>query len=475
MTDDDLRERRRHYEALFRRLLAKGLDLDATLRQLRSRGASELTCMIVIRDVCNLSYGQVKHRVLTSEVWKDARRSREEMWQDILRNLMATNILVFSDPHGRIPLLLKLVWGWQEERGISPDVVLVAGDLGVWPDSDRLDSSTRKYSQKDPSELDFQCFEPILPTANNVPGSARQAHTRRVRHLLDAMLTELDTKVVFVGGNHEDYDYLNACKGVLETFARSMAAGEDRIVSCRRILQQWHQTLPANGSQDNATIIAQGSVERLTDLWQKAAKLPSLVPIELSGLIWWLPPGRVCHFSDVQITGISGIDPEGCSRDPGRYHASGIITEDTVIDATLNVLESIDDANIDVLLTHDGLPDAARSGKGTWKLLEALVALNPRYHFFGHYHSQVEPISYAKWLPEAAKWHPQTQDICPAPGVLRTTGVHINKLAFDRHTGHLRQQIMGHLAISESGEATFRFADDPWLEEITDSSQFRLP
>jgi len=59
---------------------------------------------------------------------------------------MAANILVFSDPHGRIPLLLKLVCRWQEERGISPDAVLVAGDLGVWPDSDRLDSSTRKLS-----------------------------------------------------------------------------------------------------------------------------------------------------------------------------------------------------------------------------------------------------------------------------------------------------------------------------------------
>ena len=100
------------------------------------------------------------------------------------------SVLPFSDTHGRIPLLLRLVWQWQQEHGVSPDAALIAGDLGVWPDSERLDSTTRKHSQKDPAELAFSYFEPILPGPINIVDPSANVLMRRANRLLEAVLSD---------------------------------------------------------------------------------------------------------------------------------------------------------------------------------------------------------------------------------------------------------------------------------------------
>ncbi len=330
--------------------------------------------------------------------------------------MCSRSILVFSDPHGRIPLLLWLVWQWQREHDRQVDLILVAGDLGVWPDSQHLDNSTRKYSQSDPVELGFQAFEPLVAIPEATQSKQIDAHLSRARDLLDRILPDIPAKVGFVGGNHEDYDYLRACAAIADT---------------------------------NHT---------------------TQVPVEQSGRVVWLRPGVAYDECGIHVAGISGIDAASCGRDPSKYHPASMITEESIIDATLQILEAHAAKGIDVLLTHDGLPDAAKPGKGTLKLLEAIEALNPRYHFFGHYHSSVDPIVYADWLPELAGWYPQVTEICPQPSRIRTMGIHINKLAFDRGTRSLRRHVMGVLEIDSFREFSFHFVEEEWLSKIDATS-----
>ncbi len=331
---------------------------------------------------------------------------------------MSSHILAFSDLHGRIPLMLRTVWQFQQERGVAVGLVLVSGDLGVWPDLSALDSSTRKRCQSDPTELDFHCFTPLAACGDQPSPLIDAAHWKRSRRLLDKILPEIHAKVLFVGGNHEDYDYLEACR----------------------------RAAPAQHAE---------------------------VPIETGGLLFWLPPGRIYRHREATITGLSGIDAAACGRDPQRYHVSAIVTGDRADEATLQAMEQLEDQSADIYLSHDGLPDAARSGKGTTALLEPLLALNPRYHFFGHYHSEVDPVEYRSWLPKIVQWHPQIAQRLDDIAKLRTTGIHINKLDFGAGTGRLRRHSVGLLSTTQAGRMDFTFVEDEWLDEISEKNYLR--
>ena len=320
--------------------------------------------------------------------------------------------------------MLRLVWQFQRERDVAVDLILVTGDLGVWPDVTRLDSSTRKHAQDEPAELGFLCFEPIVPNADHVLALAQQKHIRRARDLLERILPEIDAKVVFVGGNHEDYEYLNACRSAAET-----------------------QDTPPTSAP-----------------W---------LPVEKSGLIWWLPPEHVCHFAGISITGLSGIDPESSGRNSGRYHETSVLTEDSVMASTLQLLDKSRAEQVDVLLTHDGLPGVAKPGKGTPLLLDPILALNPRYHFFGHYHSETEPIVYSEWLPTIAAAYPEWAGLREQFQSLRTVGIHVNKLAFKRGTDTLRRHVLCHM-MCDAGNLECEFVEDLWLREITPVRQYHV-
>ena len=191
-----------------------------------------------------------------------------------------------------------------------------------------------------------------------------------------------------------------------------------------------------------------------------------LVPVETSGRIMWLPPGHVYEPNGIRITGISGIDAANCGRNPENYDSAAVINENDILDWTLEIWKSCAESDIDILLTHDGLPNAAKPGKGTFTLLNPIDALNPRYHFFGHYHTIVDPISYADWLTNLAQGNPQVKERCSEPGRVRTTGVHINKLAFARNDDRLRQHVMGLLEVDDANDYRFEFVEDAWLSGI---------
>jgi Icc-related predicted phosphoesterase len=101
------------------------------------------------------------------------------------------NIAVFADIHGRVALAFKLCARWQVETGQRIDLILQAGDLGAFPDLGGLDKATRRYGEKDPSELGFS------------------EHFAQHDAKIEEMLSHTTAPMVFVRGNHEDHRWLD--------------------------------------------------------------------------------------------------------------------------------------------------------------------------------------------------------------------------------------------------------------------------
>jgi Icc-related predicted phosphoesterase len=102
------------------------------------------------------------------------------------------NIATFADLHGRILLAFQLCARWQHETGESIDLILQAGDLGAFSSMDRLDRATRKYAERDPTELGFL------------------DHFMKYDKHVAARLAETTCPLVFVRGNHEDHIWLDS-------------------------------------------------------------------------------------------------------------------------------------------------------------------------------------------------------------------------------------------------------------------------
>lgn len=101
------------------------------------------------------------------------------------------NIAIFADLHGRVLLAFKLCARWQRETGEQIDLILQAGDLGAYPEMSRLDRATRRYAERDPTELGF-----MEHFCQNDPE-------------VSAILAETTCPLIFVRGNHEDHDWLD--------------------------------------------------------------------------------------------------------------------------------------------------------------------------------------------------------------------------------------------------------------------------
>ena len=87
--------------------------------------------------------------------------------------------------------MITLARRWAAHNDVPLDGILQVGDMGAFPDHDRLDASTRRFARTDPDELGFRDF--LSETAD--------ART---------LLAPADTPpVAFCRGNHEDFDYLS--------------------------------------------------------------------------------------------------------------------------------------------------------------------------------------------------------------------------------------------------------------------------
>ncbi|MFT7639381.1 MAG: Icc-related predicted phosphoesterase [Pirellulaceae bacterium] len=113
-------------------------------------------------------------------------------------------IAVFGDTHGHIRLLLLLCRLLQQNSGVHLDGVLQCGDIGFFPDPDRVDRATKKFAKRDPEELGFwQFFSKPKP----------QAIDLRSQEILCGDAQDLGTlrcPIFLCHGNHEDFELLES-------------------------------------------------------------------------------------------------------------------------------------------------------------------------------------------------------------------------------------------------------------------------
>lgn len=106
-------------------------------------------------------------------------------------------ICLVGDVHGRVYHMIAAVLELQERLGTPLDLVIQVGDLGAFPDLELLDESTKRWAEKDPSELHFSHLL-------NAEGPLAE-------HLM-AVRQQLKRPIHFVRGNHEDQDWLTGLR-----------------------------------------------------------------------------------------------------------------------------------------------------------------------------------------------------------------------------------------------------------------------
>jgi Icc-related predicted phosphoesterase len=104
-------------------------------------------------------------------------------------------VALFSDVHGHLRLVLQLIRNWQMTHSMRLDAALIAGDLGCFPDPSKFDAATKRCVEQVPEEAGFSKYF-MAPTAD-------------VERLLEGEFG-VDCPILFVPGNHEDYEYLAA-------------------------------------------------------------------------------------------------------------------------------------------------------------------------------------------------------------------------------------------------------------------------
>ncbi|MFV0327629.1 MAG: metallophosphoesterase [Bacteroides xylanisolvens] len=109
-------------------------------------------------------------------------------------------IAIFADIHGKILLPFKMVDAYQKQYGEKIDLILQCGDMGAFPDIDKLDKATIKHAKRDMQELGF---------------SKQFLYINRD---IEQFLNELDIDMICVRGNHEDHDYLDEKEGKATDF-----------------------------------------------------------------------------------------------------------------------------------------------------------------------------------------------------------------------------------------------------------------
>jgi hypothetical protein len=113
----------------------------------------------------------------------------------------ALHLAVLSDVHGHLPLAFRALRRWERETGRRLDLALQVGDLGTFPPPFRLDKATKRFAEKDPDELGFADYYEGGPDAEEVFGDEADDARR------------LDANMVFIRGNHEDFEFLAEMAG----------------------------------------------------------------------------------------------------------------------------------------------------------------------------------------------------------------------------------------------------------------------
>ncbi len=225
-------------------------------------------------------------------------------------------VALFSDIHGRFRVVLRMLRCWQLAHQARLDGALIAGDTGCFADVSRFDGATRKRCMQQPEEAGFsKYFVQPLP---EVWSMIRQ----------DPKLgaySSLEFPILFVPGNHEDFDFLASCS---KQGPASNGPARTFPVDC---YQMFH-------------CIKNGTVTSLSAM----------------------------DNTSIRIAGLWGIEQ-------GRADAPYVISEEAV-----EMLMIQGPGSFDVLLTHDAALDAYSGGRGSMLIAELIRFCEPPFHLFGH-------------------------------------------------------------------------------------------
>lgn len=136
-------------------------------------------------------------------------------------------VAIFADIHGKFLLPFRLVEKYQSVTGKRVHAILQCGDMGAFPDLDRLDKATLRHAENDRAELGFHddfCTE-----------------KPEIRALLD----RLDIPMICVRGNHEDHAFLDDLETRAEDAPRFSIDVYNRVWVCKTGVPQ---SLQAEGT-----------------------------------------------------------------------------------------------------------------------------------------------------------------------------------------------------------------------------------
>lgn len=103
--------------------------------------------------------------------------------------------LVFGDLHGRVLPAFALTRRFELEFTVAVNGILQVGDLGYFPQVERLDAATRRFAARDPMELGV-------------------SELNSENRLACELFSKLDPylRLYFTAGNHEDFAALEQCR-----------------------------------------------------------------------------------------------------------------------------------------------------------------------------------------------------------------------------------------------------------------------
>ena len=145
------------------------------------------------------------------------------------------NVAVVGDVHGHLALMYAILGRWQRESGRRIDVILQVGDLGAFVESSTLDRATRRYLKDDPEELGFADFAGPSPPST----------------LLDPR-----PPLVFIPGNHEDFEFLSEREAAVDPGAAVYPVSEDGLMLGLRSGRIWNFEAEGAGGSEGGLRVA---------------------------------------------------------------------------------------------------------------------------------------------------------------------------------------------------------------------------
>jgi Icc-related predicted phosphoesterase len=248
-------------------------------------------------------------------------------------------IALFSDVHGRLRIMLRMLQCWQIQHNTFLDGALLAGDIGCFPEESRFDKATRRWVERDPEEAGFLRYFMR-------PKGEIEAVFDGIKELDE--FSAVKCGIYFVPGNHEDYEYIHACRAKAAKGGNALGSFPVDCYSRLRCIE-------------NGTVIklrgGDGMVLRVGALW-----------------------------------GIENAK-EGSPKKISEGAAESLIQRRG--------------GKMDLLLTHDAPAHSYTAYSGSRTISRVLEACNPGLHLFGHVHPadgcyefKAEPLQTRSWIFE---------------------------------------------------------------------------